>query len=355
MVVISPVVLVSATVLAIVCAVCAVNAISGGNGQRAVSKEESRVYALWRMKYGKLESTPAERDFRMRVFLKEYKFVEEANQKYTQWKLAKGEAVSDKPTFEANYFADMTEEEFVKAYTGARVEPDSIESDDQEFESELASAENIVKGLGEDVYVPRLRNQGHCGSCWAFGTIAVAEKHYWNLNRQQVDLAHQELLDCDTYDSGCNGGSTVSGLFYINRNNIALASDYPYVAANGACEKEGKKRVTLKGTMSPRSISFSNSTAHKMASAGTIPSVSLYAAKTFRYLAPTEEVFDASSAGDECQEAINHMIAIIGRGTDHLVVLNSWGDKWGVKGVKKLKPCSPNNFWGSNSILVTAK
>ena len=56
--------------------------------------------------------------------------------------------------------------------------------------------------------IGRIRNQGHCGSCWAFGAVeSLADRIcIAGNNTRTITLSAQSLIDCDTVDHGCNGG-----------------------------------------------------------------------------------------------------------------------------------------------------
>lgn len=91
--------------------------------------------------------------------------------------------------------------------------------------------------------VTKVKNQGQCGSCWAFSTIGAVESALLisgQGNRETFNLAEQELVDCakqPKYDSdGCNGGWMVEGFKYVIDNKISQTSDYPYTAEDGKCK-----------------------------------------------------------------------------------------------------------------------
>jgi len=91
-----------------------------------------------------------------------------------------------------------------------------------------------------------VKNQGACGSCWAFSTTGVTESVYYLKNRSLPSLSEQQLVDCSgSYGNlGCNGGMPSSALRYIQSNGIVSENDYRYEGKDGTCRASGKTVVT---------------------------------------------------------------------------------------------------------------
>lgn len=325
-----------------------------GNKSTHISAKMAREYTEWKQKHGKLYATPAEQVYRQKIFFQELKKVETFNEEYDKNLKSAGLPNLSSPMFEVNHFADLTHEEFLVKYTGVRLPSQIEDSDTNPTESKAEVA------LGQETqYVPRLRDQQTCGACWAFATIAVAEKVYFNLYKSQVDLAHQELIDCERSNEGCLGGDTSTGLDYINKYSITTATYYPYISATSFCQAKGKPKVDLQYKLDVRSTLFSmDKVQGYIKDKSLVPVVSVRASDRFKYLSKSEDVFDAKIVNreNECENYTNHMISIIDidREVGYLHLFNSWGDKWANKGTKKIKPCDPKIVWGTASILFTA-
>merc|ERR1711916_368627 len=74
-----------------------------------------------------------------------------------------------------------------------------------------------------------VKNQGQCGSCWAFSVTEEVESMWALAGHPLIELAPQQIVDCDTEDDGCNGGDTRSGYAYvIKAGGLVPEKDYPY-------------------------------------------------------------------------------------------------------------------------------
>lgn len=320
-----------------------------------LTPEMATKYTQWKLKYGKLYSTPEEQLYRQKLFVEEYNKVELFNKEY-ELNLIKADLPPlSSPMFELNHFGDLTSEEFEMKYTGAKfptyVEDNSFDPSDLEIPATI--------GQQEPQYIPRLRDQQTCGGCWAFAVAAVAEKVYFNLYKSQVDISHQELIDCERSNEGCLGGDTSTGLDYINKYSITTSDQYPYISATGVCQSKGKPKLNLQNKLDVRSTLFSMDKVQTfIKQKNLVPVVSVRASERFKYLSKSDDIFDAKIVNreQECENYTNHMISIIdiNRELGYLHLLNSWGDKWANKGYKKMKPCDPQILWGTASIIFTA-
>lgn len=98
------------------------------------------------------------------------------------------------------------------------------------------------RNIGGRNYVTSIKNQGHCGACWAFSTIAVLESRILitsNMPDTDLDLSEQALISCDSNNSGCVGGYIDLASEFLETTGTPLESCYPYTSGNsseaGAC------------------------------------------------------------------------------------------------------------------------
>jgi len=188
--------------------------------------------------------------------------------------------------------------------------------------------------------VTSVKNQGMCGSCWAFSAIGNIEGQYQLKTGRSVDLSPQQLVDCDIdgQDQGCNGGDMDTAFNYISRaGGIISEADYPYTGSDDKCKFDKSKVVT------------------KITGFTFAPSDDEEQIKTFLYNTGPLSIginatplqfyfFGIFSPWAEwiCDPAdLNHGVVLVGYGvqtsilgtkTPYWIVKNSWGWYWGERG-----------------------
>jgi len=279
----------------------------------------------------------------MQKFERAYETEEEHNVRYwtfyknmAKWELF-NKAEQGTATYGMNEFADMTEEEFAMNYLSP------VSKQDHAYVNSLPEAEEI-RGDAPDTVdwrdqnaVTGVKNQGQCGSCWAFSTTANIEGRWAIKNKTLVSLSEQELVDCDKVDMGCNGGLPFQAYAEIMRlGGLMREEDYPYTARGGKC-KFDKSKVAVDITGREKVSTDEKKIAAYVATNGPV-SIGLNAAAMQFYTGGVSHPwsFLCSPSG------IDHGVAIVGYGVDsdsskpYWLIKNSWGTGWGEKGYYRL-------------------
>lgn len=346
--------------LALISALAFYRSVAHGAAKaRLPSPRLVEAYRRWCAKYRKLYATPAELSYRLTVFDGNDKYVAESNQVYDQYLLEHNEPKVSSPMFAINEFADLSEVEFAKMYTGLKApEKETMELSAVDEEAATAPEQKVKlsEGLGQG-YQTRVRFQGTCGSCWAFTVVAVLEKFAWNTRKQQIDLSQQHLVDCDRGSNGCQGGFPNSGINFVRANDISQASSYPYRGARGGCNM-GLPKVGLRGKVGANQLhavvsGFNFNFDKRALSAGHYLGASLVGSGRLRFASKNNDIFNAAATG-ECGMMSNHAVTLVGGGANYVTILNSWGTGWGQGGFKHIMPCSQNILLGSMSYTYAA-
>jgi len=262
-----------------------------------------------------------------------------------------------------NQFSDMTADEFklyVHGNDGACFKPEERDMimnvggqdviiDDKEPVNAPASVDWTTKGV-----VTPVKNQGQCGSCWAFSATGAIECGYAIKNGKLNSLSEQQLVDCAGRQygcAGCNGGQMTGGMQYAADNGgLCSESEYSYTARDGTCKASscGTKYDKNEGVTS---VTPYSSTALQTATAEGCVSIGIEADQT---------AFQHYSSGvltGTCGTSIDHGVLVVGYGTSgsqqYWKVKNSWGKTWGMEGyVDICRNCDKNGRDGECGILM---
>lgn len=197
----------------------------------------------------------------------------------------------------------------------------------------LTEVDWVKKGV-----VSGVKNQGQCGSCWAFSATGSLEAVHAIATGALVELSEQELVDCSTTEgnNGCNGGlMDYAFQFVIDNKGICTEQSYSYEATGpNQCVTGCELAATISGF---KDIAEGDEEALKVA-VTTIGPVSIA-------IEADQEAFQFYSAGvfdAECGTQLDHGVLVTGFGTDATTgkdfwdVKNSWGESWGQNGYIKL-------------------
>ena len=300
---------------------------------------------------------------RYRTFKKNWRFILEENKKGHDYVLG------------LTPFVDYTEEE-LKALVNNKpgdidasfdnLEHQEVEPVQKEIQNffDLPDDEDEGKLLGRlsDTQVvrnpiswigsfPPVRDQGTCGSCWTFSACGAMEANYNIQKKLATDptfyLSPQQLVDCDTNSSGCNGGSYLSAFAnYAKNTGLVHNSAYPYTygstGVTGTCKTSVVSNTSIPKYKLTTFQGCSDCTIdqyYTVLSRGPV-SISCYADSRWFYY--VSGIFSVSSCP---YSASNHAIIAVGWGkalttsgtVEFTTIRNSWGRFWGESGYMRVR------------------
>ena len=269
------------------------------------SNQSDKDYETWKQQFG-FTWNEQEDAYRKLIFLDNLKKMIKHNSDSSQtYKMG------------LNQFSALTDKEFETTYLTPRDNHNLYFNFDVEMVPVNADIDWTTKGA-----VSPIKNQGSCGSCWAFSAVAVLES--WALMKgKTVNLAEQQLVDCSkSYgNQGCNGGWNYKGLAYVKDKGITTTSNYPYVAKTQTCKIDG-------GDFKISSVPSTKGCSGIASAIQERPfGVSADATNWSRY---------ASGIFSNCGRNLNHDIQLVGLTSQYYKIKNSWSSSWGEKGFIRL-------------------
>lgn len=281
------------------------------------------MFNVWMEKYGKEYADLGEKTYRLGIWLNNFKFVQEHNAKY--------EAGVESYELEMNAFADLTSEEFGGLYT---MKPDF--KSERLTEDKCGGAQAPATTATEVDWAAKggvtgVKNQGQCGSCWAFSTTGSLEGAHFNSAGDLKSFSEQQLVDCShSYgNNGCNGGLMDYAFFYVRDHGITLETTYPYKGVGASCKYDEAKDKAW-GIKDCTDVTPDNHQALINAIAQQPVSVAIQANQL------GFQLYKKGVFGGICGTNLDHGVLAVGfgelDGKKHYKVKNSWGATWGSQG-----------------------
>jgi len=265
--------------------------------------------------YKKTYDTVEEYSARLAVFAENMERVAKMNAEHV---LINGEAV-----FGVTQFSDMSPKEFKQVYLTYK--PSNATKEYVTFDGPVANdIDWVSKGA-----VTSVKNQGRCGSCWAFSAVAAIESYASLAGKGLKVLSAQQVNSCDKRDGGCNGGNTETAYGYVKgAGGIELESDYPYTSgggSTGSCKfNSARIAVSITGY---KSVGRGESSLKSALNAG--PASLCLAASSWQSY--------RGGILSKCDNNVDHCVQGTGySGSSYWRIRNSWGTGWGESGFIRL-------------------
>jgi len=282
----------------------------------AVPTPIADAFTHWRQRYGKTYGSKAEESHRLNIFAVNFNKVHNHNNSYKH-----------SYTLGLNKFADMTSAEFKQTYLSTKKSTKTTKHITKDFpKTDLTSIDWRQRGG-----VTHVKDQGQCGSCWAFSTTGGLEGLNAVTNGSLQSYSEQQLVDCaggEYGNQGCNGGLMDDAFRYTADHGIDFESDYGYTAEDGYC---------MAGSNTPafRNRSYSDVESSNQgllnALANQPVSVGINGDGIQLYFGG---IFDEWDGCDP--ESIDHGVLAVAfgesQGQKTYTIKNSWGADWGEDG-----------------------
>jgi C1A family cysteine protease len=233
--------------------------------------------------------------------------------------------------FALNRFSDMTPEEFKATMMGYVPRSQSAVNALPATIPTVTEIPTSFDWRNKGAVTP-VKDQGQCGSCWAFSTTEGVESAWFMAKKQLLVLAPQQIVDCDTTDLGCNGGDLPTAFAYVKQNGLEYEKDYPYFSGNsgdsGNCQYKSSKVVAhIKGFA--YATQKHNETQMQAVSLEKGPLSICVDAETW-------QDYSSGIIKSDCDNDLDHCVQLTGWGEENGVkfwsIRNSWNTSWGENG-----------------------
>jgi C1A family cysteine protease len=243
--------------------------------------------------------------------------------------------------FKPNVYGDLTPEEFKVRHSAEEYFRKDLEL--RKTAKNLFHVNDTLKAMAPSAIdwrvrgaVTGIKNQGQCGSCWSFSTTGNIEGQWFLSGHPLTSLSEQELVSCDSSDSGCGGGlpsNAFTWLIDTQGGRIVTEASYPYTAGNGYA-------APCSGVGSQYGAQIAGFNYVTQSEAGIIAYTAQYGPVSIGVDAETWQNYYGGIMTSCYGTQLDHAVLVVGydlsSNPPYYIVKNQWGTSWGEGGYIRL-------------------
>jgi C1A family cysteine protease len=296
------------------------------SGSSLQDKPEVMPWEDWKQAFGWQANDVAEEAKRKGIYEQNVAFIRAENARGNSYRLG------------VNKFAHLTEEEFVAGFTGQKPADEDVPH--MGTIPTLSSVAESLDWRTQGVVNP-VKDQGQCGSCWAFSAAGTVESSYAITNGKLYSLAEQQLVDCSTEggSEGCNGGWEDKALTHYATHGACTESGYPYTATDGTC-----KESSCTTAFGPGAVT--GTTCTELSADGLVSGINMAPVSVAVRVDNTFQMYRSGIVDARCHASTNHAVIAVGYDADSFTIRNSWGADWGEEGYIRMARNTVSNSGG---------
>ncbi|GBM48154.1 Cathepsin L [Araneus ventricosus] len=240
-------------------------------------------------------------------------------------------------TLGLNKYSDLSHEEYMKHLNGYKIGNTSRINPKPFVPPNNTKLPDKVDWRDQGLVTP-VKDQGQCGSCWAFSSTGALEGQTKKKTGNLISLSEQNLVDCVSENSGCDGGWMDPAFDQVEKEKgIDTEKSYPYVGIQDSCFFNPLTiGATCKGYVD---IPSGDENALKQAVATVGPIAVAIDAEDEGFFSYKSGIYDQPNCPNDVG-FLTHAVLVVGYGTenglDYWLVKNSWGPTWGMDGYIKM-------------------
>ncbi|HRF45646.1 MAG TPA: C1 family peptidase, partial [Candidatus Competibacteraceae bacterium] len=204
-----------------------------------------------------------------------------------------------------------------------------------------------------------VRDQGNCGSCWAFATVGALESTLKVKMGSDVNASEQFLVSCNNNSYSCSGGwfahdyhaNTLGKLQTVA--GAAPETDMPYTASNGSCKalSNHPNRISSWSYLAGYTVPSVDQIKNAIYTYGSVAAAVCVGSAFQGYRSGVFATDESAACGTN---KVNHAIVLVGwdDATQSWVLRNSWGPSWAEQGYMRIKYGTSNVGFGANYVVL---